>query len=87
MTIKRGDLVVCLIGDNPISQEHAGKIATVIGPSRDWGDHWVLNPPMISSNGEEMDWATKNLKKIDPPATGEYDRVPVRRKLPRKEVA
>lgn len=40
-----------------------------------------MEPPTIGEFGE-ISWATHRLKKIDPPSTGEYDRVPVRKTEP-----
>lgn len=81
--INIGDLVMCLASQHPLTNEHIGKIAVAVSLYED--AFWELDPPTISSTGVEMTWAPQHLRRIDPPATGEYDGVPVRLDVPVKE--
>ena len=82
--IKKGDLVMTLACNNPLHNQYAGLFFTVENPSYWRADTWRLEPAIYSLDGDRLCWASCDLKKIDPPATGEYDRVPVRKAQPKK---
>jgi hypothetical protein len=87
--IKKGDLVMVVSGC-PDCGYRAGAVFTVVQVKppklpgyRCFKCNWskVTNELGASSNGKDLiplSW----LKKIDPPSTGELDRVPVRMKEP-----
>jgi hypothetical protein len=80
--IKKGDLVMCLWAQNKAAQEFFGHIAkTTDEYSYRGATCFFLDPPTICE-GKTIVWFTEHLKKIDPPATGEYDGVPVRKTEP-----
>lgn len=81
--IKKGDLVICLwASENEAAQKYVGHIAIAVDvyPCPD-ALCFYLDPP-TRYLGRDIVWAAQHLKKIDPPSTGEYDRVPVRKTEP-----
>lgn len=87
MSIKKGDLVMVVIPSKCCgSAKDIGKVFIAgghySGPQhcRSCGDETVEDTVWIS--GERAVRPVYRLKKIDPPSTGELDRVPVRMKEP-----
>lgn len=86
--IKKGDLVMIKAGPNKRHCTFAGQIATTVEPFDLLGlKTWSLSPTTFDLDFREIVWPEKYLKKIDPPSTGEYDRVPVRKKQPKEVTA
>ena len=97
MTIKRGDLVMVVRPSICCgSQLSLGKTYTVVRivdidaasphKRRCRGCRKVIDEA-IAFDDETGGYHVSRLRRIDPPATGEYDGVPVRKRVPRKEVA
>lgn len=89
--IKKGDLVMVVKPTPCCGKGHLGLVLTV-----DWvrsyfpthcrycGADRDLSHERAGFEPDRTTCETYRLKKIDPPATGEYDRVPVRKTEPRK---
>lgn len=85
-SIKKGDLVILINATNSDCFPFLGQIRTVAQRCPKYKNSWELDPPTVCSDGWLISWDEIHLQKIDPPATGEYDRVPVRKTQPQKEL-
>jgi len=88
--IKRGDLVM-VVGSKKCGCESPaqGMIFTVSGIGTTNHCNFCGVPhditPSAFSDTHHYRIETHRLRRIDPPATGEYDGVPVRKNVPRKQ--
>lgn len=83
--IKKGDLVMCLWAPkNVVAQKYVGYIAKAADICPHPNELYFYLDPPTRYRGRDLVWAVQHLKKIDPPATGEYDRAPVRKAQPKK---
>lgn len=81
-TIRKGDLV--MIKDGPVAnhRRYAGHYVTAKKLHQEFcGKCWAVEPASLDNLGREIVWPERYLRKIDPPATGEYDGVSVRKPI------
>lgn len=97
MTIKRGDLVMVVAPSECESTMSIGYVfvagelySGVSAPCENCGNVHLMTNAIFDSGITRVPghvYAQSRLRRIDPPATGEYDGVPVRKLQPTKETA
>lgn len=89
--IKVGDLVI-VVKPTPCCGNYRSvgriyKVARIVSGNRRCNFCAAISTHAFALQPNRYGIHLYRLKKLDPPATGEYDRVPVRKNLPRKETA